>query len=96
MASSATTQPPSPATDQPDPAALAHCPFCGGAAYFERFGTPRASCVVACEDCGASLETNETPPFCGSAWNRRVSPPAPPTTPAAPDPRPSPDPRPLR
>lgn len=72
-----------PATDQPDPAALAPCPFCGGVAYFERFGTPRASCVVACEDCGARMEANEEPPFCGSAWNRRrVPPPAPPTTPA--------------
>lgn len=50
-------------SDQPDPAALSPCPFCGGAAYFERFGTPRASCVVACEDCGARMEAKRDAPL---------------------------------
>lgn len=42
---------------------LLPCPFCGGAAKFERLGTARQSCIVACDNCGARLET-------GEIWNR--------------------------
>lgn len=51
---------------------LHKCPFCGGTAQFERLGTPRQSCIVVCEECGATLESNETGKFCGEQWNRRV------------------------
>ena len=52
-----------------DPQALKPCPFCGGAAEFERIGTGRRSCIVVCTDCGCRLETGETWDS-GTAWNR--------------------------
>lgn len=52
---------------------LAPCPFCGAKAEYERLGTHRTSCVIACTMCGCNLETGET--FnCGTAWNTRWSP----------------------
>lgn len=54
------------------PPVLAPCPFCGGEAHFERTGTPRQSCIVACTECGARLETGETWEHSGKAWNRRA------------------------
>ena len=59
-----------------DSKALAPCPFCGGEAEFERKGTARQSCIVACTDCGARLETSETWGS-GKAWNDRAALPAP-------------------
>lgn len=61
------------------PGELLPCPFpiCGGKAYFERRGTGRQSCIIACEDCGCRLETNEAGDSCGSAWNYRPPHPAP-------------------
>lgn len=53
---------------------LLPCPFCGGAAYFERHGTHRQSCIVACQDCGCSLETGEVGNDCGGMWNHRAAP----------------------
>lgn len=50
---------------------LLPCPFCGGEAEFERMGTPRQSCIVACTDCGGRLETSEEGAACGSQWNDR-------------------------
>jgi Lar family restriction alleviation protein len=52
---------------------LLHCPFCGGSANFEQKGTPRVSCIVACDDCGARLESGDTGSNCGAAWNRRAA-----------------------
>lgn len=51
---------------------LKPCPFCGGSAEVEREGTPRRSCIVACTECGAQLESNET--GAGHDWNHRVTP----------------------
>ena len=51
---------------------LKPCPFCGGTAEFERRGSQRQSCIVACEDCGGRLESNESDWNSGSAWNRRA------------------------
>ena len=53
---------------------LLPCPFCGGEAEFERMGTPRQSCIVACTDCGGRLETSEEGGACGSQWNDRHTP----------------------
>lgn len=54
---------------------LLPCPFCGGEPELVREGTPRQSCIVACTDCGARLESPET--FnSGSSWNSRATPPA--------------------
>ena len=50
---------------------LLPCPFCGGEAEFERMGTPRQSCIVACTDCGGRLEASEEGAACGSQWNDR-------------------------
>lgn len=50
---------------------LEPCPMDGGAAYFERMGTRRQSCIVACEDCGLRLESNEEGEHCGAQWNQR-------------------------
>lgn len=49
---------------------LKPCPFCGGEAEFERRGTGRQSCIVACTECGCRLETSETWSS-GQAWNQR-------------------------
>ena len=54
-------------------AELLPCPFCGEAAYFERHGTHRQSCIVACQSCGCSLETGETGHDCGGMWNTRAA-----------------------
>jgi Lar family restriction alleviation protein len=51
---------------------LEPCPFCGGEPRFERIGTSRLSCIVACLDCGASLESNEVGVRSGTNWNRRT------------------------
>lgn len=50
---------------------LKPCPFCGGDAEFERVGTPRQSCIVVCNDCGARLESSDEGDMSGTAWNRR-------------------------
>jgi Lar family restriction alleviation protein len=55
-------------------AVLLPCPFCGGEPRFERIGTPRLSCIVACLDCGASLESPDQGEQSGSSWNTRASP----------------------
>ena len=53
---------------------LRPCPFCGGKAWIERIGTSRQSMQIACEDCGARMESGDvvglTPPS-SYAWNRR-------------------------
>lgn len=51
---------------------LLPCPFCGGAAEYERLGTPRASTVISCTQCGCRLES--APPTWDQAmdWNRRT------------------------
>lgn len=50
---------------------LIPCPFCNGEARFERIGTPRLSCIVACLDCGASLESPDVGERSGESWNQR-------------------------
>lgn len=50
---------------------LKPCPFCGGEAAFERLGDRRQSTIVACQWCGARLESGETFDH-GAAWNSRV------------------------
>lgn len=52
--------------------ALLPCPFCGGDAAFERKGTHRQSCIVACRECGCRLETGEVWNS-GNDWNTRAS-----------------------
>lgn len=52
---------------------LKPCPFCGGAAEFEREGTPRRSCIVACTQCGARHESGDQDWCNGSSWNSRAS-----------------------
>lgn len=54
---------------------LLPCPFCGGEASIERFGTTRVSTQYSCDDCGCFLETGEEFNH-GRSWNRRASPPA--------------------
>lgn len=54
---------------------LKPCPFCGGEAEIERYGTPRQSTIYTCTDCGCSLETGEEWDH-GRWWNARPSPPA--------------------
>lgn len=54
-------------------AELLPCPICGERASFVRQGTRRKSCIVACDSCGASLETSEEGEHCGKAWNRRAA-----------------------
>jgi Lar family restriction alleviation protein len=52
---------------------LAPCPFCGSTgAQFERIGTPRQSCIVACNNCGARHESSDEGHACGSSWNDRA------------------------
>lgn len=50
---------------------LCPCPFCGGAAEFERRGTPRQSCIVVCSECGAKHESGDTWNS-GYSWNQRA------------------------
>jgi Lar family restriction alleviation protein len=59
---------------------LKPCPFCGGKAYFERLGTPRQSCIVACENCGARHESGDEGDRSGESWNDRAAPEAQPLT----------------
>lgn len=49
---------------------LKPCPFCGGEDIHMKAGTIRQSCITVCEDCGCSLETNETWNS-GQRWNTR-------------------------
>lgn len=57
------------AADQP---ALLACPFCGGEAHFERMGTGRVSCNVACGNCGARHESSDEYLQSGRSWNTRA------------------------
>jgi transcription initiation factor TFIIIB Brf1 subunit/transcription initiation factor TFIIB len=57
-------------TNDKDSAVLAPCPFCGGEAEVEQQGTNRQSHIIACTNCGCSLETWETW-NAGSLWNTR-------------------------
>ncbi|MBC7602748.1 MAG: restriction alleviation protein, Lar family [Ramlibacter sp.] len=50
---------------------LLPCPFCGGEAEFERTGTPRRSCIVACRMCGARHESSDENERSGASWNTR-------------------------
>lgn len=57
----------------PEPSLLP-CPFCGHTTpYFERMGTPRQSCIVACGDCGARHESSDEGTRSGSSWNTRAA-----------------------
>jgi predicted RNA-binding Zn-ribbon protein involved in translation (DUF1610 family) len=49
---------------------LLPCPFCGGEAEIERYGTGRYSTIYRCTECSCSLETGETFHH-GRDWNRR-------------------------
>ena len=50
---------------------LKPCPFCGSIDIdVERKGTSKVSCIIACADCGCTLESNEI--GYGYHWNRRV------------------------
>ena len=51
---------------------LKPCPFCGGQAEVEQYGTHRQSHVIACMDCGGRLETGEVNEFRNRAWNTRT------------------------
>jgi Lar family restriction alleviation protein len=51
---------------------LAPCPFCGGAAGFERMGNRRQSCIVVCGNCGARQESADEDDHNGSSWNERT------------------------
>ena len=53
---------------------LLPCPFCGGLADFERIGTRRHSCIVACTNCGCRHESSDEGRFSGDSWNRREPP----------------------
>lgn len=50
---------------------LAACPFCSGKPYFERIGTNRVSCIIACTECGCRLESGESGEMVGKQWNTR-------------------------
>ena len=50
---------------------LLPCPFCGGEAEIERYGTPRVSTIYSCKECGCRLETGEEWGH-GAGWNKRV------------------------
>lgn len=52
---------------------LLPCPFCGGEPYMEQWGNNRQSCIIACQDCGCSMETGETGHDCGGMWNQRAA-----------------------
>lgn len=50
---------------------LLPCPFCGDETFIlEREGTPRASSIISCGECGCKLETNEI--GYGHYWNKRA------------------------
>jgi Lar family restriction alleviation protein len=50
---------------------LKPCPFCGEKEYLvvERTGNYRRSCIIRCDNCSASLESNEI--GSGDMWNQR-------------------------
>lgn len=50
---------------------LLPCPFCGGEAEIERYGTSRVSTIYICTFCGCSLETGEEWGH-GRQWNKRA------------------------
>lgn len=52
---------------------LLPCPFCGGEAEIERYGTGRYSTIYRCTECSCSLETGETFHH-GKRWNDRFQP----------------------
>lgn len=53
---------------------LKPCPFCGHEEpYFERLGSPRQSCIVACGSCGCQHESSDEDEMCGASWNERAS-----------------------
>lgn len=54
---------------------LLPCPFCGGEAEFDRYGTSRMSTIVSCTECGGLLENGATFDH-GRGWNKRSYPPA--------------------
>jgi Lar family restriction alleviation protein len=54
-------------------AALLPCPFCGGSAHIERYGTPRQSCIVECDSCGLRHDSGDEDSMCGQSWNRRAA-----------------------
>ncbi len=49
---------------------LKPCPFCGGKAEIERFGTSRFSTIYKCGFCSCTLETGETFNH-GDQWSER-------------------------
>lgn len=52
---------------------LKGCPLCGSTdVIFEREGNYKQSCIVSCQECGLTLESNEEGDRCGTQWNRRV------------------------
>ena len=52
---------------------LKPCPFCGGTDIeVQRAGTSRQSCIVACEQGGALIESTEI--GYGGSWNDRAEP----------------------
>lgn len=53
---------------------LKPCPFCGHETpYFERRGTPRQSCIIACGNCGCQHESSDEGDRCGTQWNERAA-----------------------
>lgn len=55
-------------------APLKPCPFCDGNASIERKGTARASMIIACDDCGARVESGDVWGLTHAdewRWNRR-------------------------
>jgi Lar family restriction alleviation protein len=55
---------------------LKSCPFCGGEAYIKQEGNHRMSTIIRCEDCGVTMESNESVPrgdTLGSEWNNRTN-----------------------
>ena len=55
-----------------DSVELKPCPFCGGEAEIERYGTPRQSTIVRCTDCGCTIEGPEEFAH-GQQWNTRAT-----------------------
>lgn len=53
---------------------LAPCPFCGGEAEVEAYGTHLRSHNIRCTQCMCSFETGEVGDFRGRMWNQRHNP----------------------
>lgn len=52
---------------------LLPCPFCGHSTpEFERLGTGKQSCIVACGNCGCRHESGDEWDDCGRSWNTRA------------------------